>query len=242
MGVLLAARQFVNSALRPLGFSIERLPPPPPPKMAEVWKTDERFVPLRKQITGRTLMPDADLYALYQFVRQTMSLPGGGAGGGDVAEIGVYKGGSARLLAATTAGTGKTLHLFDTFAGMPETDSQRDLHKKGDFSDTSLEGVQAFLAGFNHVSFHQGFFPASAQGLESAKFCLVHIDVDIYRSVLDCCEFFYPRMVPGGIMLFDDYGKPTCPGARQAVDEFLANKPEQACYLVSSQCFIIKHA
>ena len=236
MGVLFKSRSLFNSALRPVGLSVERLSPEPPPKMAEVWKDDQVFMSIRKQIAGRTLMPYPDLFALYQFARQTLNLDG------DIAEVGVYKGGSARLLAQTTASTAKTLHLFDTFEGMPETDSQRDLHKKGDFADTSLEAVRALLAGFNHVAFHQGFFPATAQGLESTKFCLAHIDVDIYRSVRDCCEFFYPRMVPGGILLFDDYGKPTCPGARQAVDEFIADKPEQACYLVSSQCFIIKHA
>jgi len=68
----------------------------------------------------------------------------------------------------------------------------------------------------------------------------VHIDVDIYQSVKDCCEFFYPRLHAGGVMLFDDYGKWTCPGAKLAVDEFFATKPEKRFYFPSGQCFVIK--
>lgn len=55
-------------------------------------------------------------YNLYQFACQTRSVPGA------IAELGVYKGGTAKLLSHVLADTGKTLHLFDTFSGMPKTD------------------------------------------------------------------------------------------------------------------------
>ncbi len=64
--------------------------------------------------------------------------------------------------------------------------------------------------------------------------------IRIYRSVRDCCEFFYPRMETGGVMLFDDYGKFTCLGAKLAVDEYFTDKPEKPYYLPSGQCFIHK--
>jgi hypothetical protein len=47
-------------------------------------------------------------------------------------------------------------------------------------------------------------------------------------------------MVKDGIMIFDDYGFDTCHGARQAVDEFFADKPEHAFYLPSGQCFVVR--
>jgi O-methyltransferase len=73
---------------------------------------------------------------------------------------------------------------------------------------------------YRNVELRKGFFPDTAAGIEDQTFGLVHVDADIYRSVLDCCEFFYPRLRPGAAMVFDDYGCRTTPGAKEAVDEF----------------------
>jgi O-methyltransferase len=159
---------------------------------------------------------------------------------GEVAEIGVYKGGTGRLLSQIFKDTPKTIHLFDTFSGMPTTDPDRDLHKEKDFNDTSLRAVQEFMKDCSNVQFYEGLFPDTADTLKEKAFCLVHVDVDIYKSVLDCCNFFYPRMRESGIMIFDDYGFLSCPGAKLAVDEFFLNKPEQVIYLPTGQCFIIR--
>jgi O-methyltransferase len=172
---------------------------------------------------------------LFQFAKLTSELPG------DVAEVGVYKGGTARLLALTFAPRAKkALHLFDTFEGMPLTDTSVDHHRKGDFADTSLPAVQRQLNGCGEVHFYKGFFPETAGPIENSRFCMVHIDADIYQSVKDSCAFFYPRLEKGGILIFDDYGFPSCPGARKAVDEFLSDKPEVPFYLPSGQCFIVR--
>jgi O-methyltransferase len=66
------------------------------------------------------------------------------------------------------------------------------------------------------------------------------VDVDVYRSILDCCEFIYPRLKTGGVMVFDDYGFPTCPGARKAVDEFFTGKPETPVILQTGQAIVIR--
>jgi len=57
---------------------------------------------------------------------------------------------------------------------------------------------------------------------------------------MDCCDFFYKRLARGGIIIFDDYGYITCPGAKKAIDEFFSGKPEYPCYLPTGQCFAIK--
>jgi O-methyltransferase len=123
---------------------------------------------------------------------------------------------------------------------MPPTDPAKDIHREGDFSDTSLESVKKYLKDCNNVRFYQGFFPDTSIPIINLQFCFVHIDVDIHKSVMDCCKFFYPRMVIGGTMVFDDYGFLGCPGAKKAVDEFFSNKTEFPCYLPTGQCFIIK--
>jgi O-methyltransferase len=172
------------------------------------------------EVKGRTLVGRSRCFMLHGLSLYARALPG------EIAEVGVYRGGTARLLARTNPG--KTVHLFDTFAGMPDHDPNVDVHRRGDFADTSLEGVKQFLQGCPNVAFHQGFFPQTAEPVRDSRFCLVHIDTDIYRSVKDGLEFFYPRLVPGGVLVFDDYEWERCPGVKQAIDEFLADKPNLA--------------
>ena len=183
----------------------------------------------------RTLLGDQALFTLFQLTKQATHLVG------DVAEVGVYKGGTALLFLTMFEITGKQIHLFDTFEGMPETASQgKDFHCAGDFSDTSLPAVMDFLGNSRQVACHPGFFPATASSAADLSFCFVHVDVDIFQSVLDACRYFYPRLVKGGVMVFDDYGFISCPGAKEAVDQFFADKPEQPLYLSSAQAVVFK--
>ncbi|HTX99639.1 MAG TPA: methyltransferase domain-containing protein [Bacteroidota bacterium] len=198
-----------------------------------VWDIDKDFQHAMASVPF-TLVDKQRCFMLYQFALQSLRLEG------HVAEVGVYKGGTAKLIASLLHGSQKMLHLFDTFDGMPETDPDRDLHHKGDFADTSLEGVQRVVGTGEGVRYYPGFFPGTAGPIEPYRFCFVHIDVDIYRSVLDSCDFFYPRMVKGGVMVFDDYGFESCPGAKQAVDQFFSDKDERPWYLPTGQCVVIK--
>ena len=224
-------KDLINRTLSFFGYEIRRIHPVHvnPIRMRD----GNHFAGLMKEIERYTLVDDARCLMIYQMAKHASMMPG------DVAEVGVYKGGTARVLAKTIEPQQKTLHLFDTFSGMPATDSNKDLHKEGDFHDTSLEMVKAYLSDCNNLKYYPGVFPATAEAVEEISFCLVHIDVDIYDSVMDCCKFFYARMQRGGIMIFDDYGFITCPGAKLAVDEFFADKPEYPCYLPTGQCIVI---
>jgi len=185
-----------------------------------------------------TLVSPQPMWILYSLAQQAMALPG------EFVECGVYKGGTALLLARVIrehAGPQKkVLHLFDTFEGMPDTDPEKDMVRKGDFSDTSLEDVRARLAGFPSPIFHQGKVPETLKSISGARICFAHIDVDLYQSVFDCCEVLYPQMVPGGIMVFDDYGFQSCPGARAAVDTWFKTKPEVPLVLPTAQAIVTK--
>lgn len=198
------------------------------------WQAVGDFERLWAIAQTRSLADEARAQTLYQLARHASRI------GGAMAEIGVYRGGTAKLLSAIADDAGRELHLFDTFAGMPETDLARDLHAAGDFADTSLESVKQFLASHRAPRFHQGEFPKTAAPVEQLRFTFVHVDVDIAPAVEACCEFFYPRLVPGGILLFDDYGFTSCPGAKSAADAFFADKPELVLHLVTSQAMVIK--
>jgi O-methyltransferase len=184
----------------------------------------------------RTLVSADRCYVLYTLLRQALALDG------DVWECGVYQGGTAAMLAKIIieSGTHKKLFLFDTFAGMPETDKVRDLHRKGDFSNTSVEEVEAFINAPDVTVMRKGYIPDTFSGLESRRIVFAHIDVDIYRSVIESLEFIWPRLSPGGFVVFDDYGFPTCPGALQAVDEFFAQTPVCPLCLHTGQALVFK--
>jgi O-methyltransferase len=170
---------------------------------------------------------------LYTYLRACLPL------GGAIAEVGVYKGGSAKLLATWAQGT--PFYLFDTFEGMPDTDARVDVHAKGDFSDTSLEGVQQYLAGFENLHFRPGRFPASAASLpDDLRFSFVNLDVDIYESTLEGLRYFFPRLVPGGVLISHDYNSITCPGVKKAFDEFTAGSDIVVTPLFDTQCMITK--
>lgn len=138
---------------------------------------------------------------------------------GDVVEIGVWRGGTAKALAEVAPG--RFVHLFDTFSGMPEPKSETDIHKVGDFADTSLASVESALKGFRNVKFYPGLFPGTMP-VGMPRICFLHLDVDIYQSTKDGLEKFFPLLNVGGIILIDDYGRTSCPGVKVAVDEFAA--------------------
>jgi predicted O-methyltransferase YrrM len=189
-----------------------------------------------------TLLTEDRCYILYSLVGNAVLLDG------DLAECGVYKGGSAWIMAkALSESVGSTkpthkLYLFDTFTGMPATyDCDALVHSEGDFGDTSIESVKKLLSQFDFVEPKPGYIPETFQGLERNKFSFVHIDVDLFSSTKSCLEFFYPRLVPGGIMLFDDYGVRIYEDLeKKAVDEFFADKSEKPISLSNGQTIIVK--
>ena len=183
---------------------------------------------------GRAYLSIREMHNIYNLVQQTSKIDG------DIAEVGVYKGGSAKVIAEFRGD--KSLHLFDTFEGMPEVNSSIDLHKKGDFNDTSLEGVKNYLSEYKDVNFYKGYFPASLEGTncETLKFSFVNLDVDIYEGTKSGLEFFYDRVNRGGIILSHDYRSISCPGVKKAFDEFFSDKPEQVIQLWDTQCLVVK--
>jgi O-methyltransferase len=154
-------------------------------------------------------------------------------------ECGVYKGGSALLLAHILERK-RILRLFDTFEGMPEVNEKYDLHKKGDFKDTNLGlVVQLFREFGSDVVFYKGLIPTTFPNTNE-EIAFAHVDVDIYQSVLDCCEYITPRLSEKGIIVFDDYGFSSCPGAKKAVDEYYEDREEWLYILNTKQAVISK--
>ena len=237
----------IRSLARVCGYEVGRIRPPaklPAIPNAELyqplfspWLGGGDFKRYYDLAAPKTLVSSDRCHVLYTLLRQAVSVPG------DVWECGVYKGGTAAMMAAMLNhyAPKKRLYLFDTFEGMPDTDPARDWHKQGDFSDTSLEAVAAHV-GFDKLCvFRKGYIPDTFKGLEESLIAFVHIDVDVYKSILDCLVFIWPRLATGGFIVFDDYGFPTCPGARTAVDEFFLDKTSVPLCLPTGQALVFKH-
>jgi hypothetical protein len=178
-------------------------------------------------------------FALRELLRLALPLDG------DAAECGVFRGASAFLIAKalTAAGGGKVLHLFDSFVGLSQpTAADGDYWTPGALACGVAE-VQANLAPVaTAVQFYPGWIPERFSEVSEKRFCFVHIDVDLYEPTWEALTFFYPRLVPGGVLVCDDYGFETCPGARKAMDAFFAARSEPVIHLPTGQGFIIRQA
>lgn len=200
------------------------------------WLAGGDFAKYYAHAAPRTLVSPDRCYVLYALLLQSLGVEG------DVWECGVYQGGTAAMIAAVLAGrrAEKRLWLFDTFEGMPHTDPGRDLHKAGDFADTSLESVAAYLGHAERCVLRKGEIPSTFAGLEGARIALAHIDLDIYQAVGDSLRFIWPRLSRGGFIVCDDYGFPTCPGARIAVDEFFSDGKAVPLCLPTGQAIVFR--
>lgn len=178
-----------------------------------------------------TMTPVERMYALWQAVRYVS-----GRVDGDYVECGVWRGGSSMLAGHTfhQLGERRNLWLYDTFEGMPDP-GDRDRRVGGDPLDwetartndyiaanASLEEVKRNMGELDAryvVGKVEDTIPAQAPD----RIALLRLDTDWYESTRHELEHLWPRLVPGGVLILDDYGH--WEGHRQAVDEYFADNP-----------------
>lgn len=154
---------------------------------------------------------------------------------GVLAEVGVFRGGTARVIGEAKGD--RTLHLFDTFEGLPAPTAIDRGFVQGDYA-CSLDAVKAFLTGIPDVHFHAGMFPATSGPVREARFSFVHLDVDLYQSTYDALAFFYPRMSVGAMLISHDYVE--FPAVRQVFDDYFADTAQPVLELTGNQCLVLK--
>ena len=195
-------------------------------------KYDSKFLEILNKIGDNRGADNEENYTLYSSLIATKNLPG------DIAEVGVYKGGTSRLICEVKGE--KNLYLFDTFEGLPESSDNDLLVQKGWLHDTSLESVKSYLSDFKNIHFLKGIFPETAKPISDKKFSFIHLDTNLYQSTLDALEFFWPRMVNGGRIVSHDYNTNSMPGIKKAFSEFFMNQPEKIIDIADSQVIVIK--
>jgi len=169
---------------------------------------------------------------------------------GDVCELGCWRGLSTYQLATQLKERNfqNEFSLFDSFEGLSEVneidkrnDVDIDYNKKRKLFECSEDIVKENLKEFNFIKYYKGWVPDRFEEVKDKRFSFVHVDLDLYQPIIDSIKFFYPRLNTGGVMVFDDYGCATFPGAKKAVDEAL-QELEDAFFLPlpSGQAFIYK--
>lgn len=131
---------------------------------------------------------------------------------GEFWDVGCNSGGSAAIM--KLAAPRKHIRLFDSFQGLPESTLQ-DGRPSEPTRFTAKYEEELWILG----TVYSGWIPYSFAGLEQSKIALAHIDLDLYQGTKDALAFVYPRLVPGGMIVVDDYGS-AWSGVTKAVDEF----------------------
>jgi O-methyltransferase len=173
-------------------------------------------------------------YVLDQLLKLVVHLAG------DFAECGAYKGFSAYRMCLALRGTGRLVHLFDSFEGLSAPDRCDGNYWTAGALRIPERALHETLAEFDNYRCYAGWIPERFCDVADREFCFLHVDVDLYRPTLDSLAFFYSRIAAGGLILLDDYGFKTCPGAKRAADEFFAERPEAIVMLPTGQAFVVK--
>lgn len=199
---------------------------------------DAETVALIERVRPYTMTSAERLWALIHAIEYVVrhEVPG------DYVECGVWRGGSsmaAALALAARGDTSRTLHLYDTFEGMT-TPTGHDRSIEGEAAQALLarevrtrdsptwciadeEDVRCNLASTGYPSdrmrFVRGPVEETLPDAELGSIALLRLDTDWYASTRHELEHLYPRLVPGGILIIDDYGH--WEGARRAVDEYV---------------------
>lgn len=143
---------------------------------------------------------------------------------GATAELGVFRGDFAKEI--NKVFSDRLLYLFDSFEGFVGQDCKieiergyTDHNKQGYFSNTTEQLVMDKMVYPDQCRIYKGCFPNSARGLDE-NFCFVSLDVDLYAPTLAGLEFFYPKLVEGGVILVHDYFSKAFHGVKDAVKKY----------------------
>lgn len=203
------------------------------------WIIDNQFNDCFEKIKSHTLVDKYRCYELWQMVAESSKLKGA------LIEVGVWRGGSGALIAkkAEIEGITNPVYLCDTFTGVVGAGEQDDAYKGGEHANTSREMVEELIKKLrlNSVSILVGAFPKETGSfISDAMFRFCHIDVDVYQSSKDVSEWIWPRLVPGGIIIYDDYGTMLCKGITTFINNERKKKDRIIIHNLNGHAIVIK--
>ncbi len=195
---------------------------------------DDAFWQILPEVHDFTQLPMEPMWSLYEAVRY---LVGKGIKG-DFVECGVFFGGASMLIARTLLSlgeTGRDLWLYDSFQGFVGEQAKDDVTWYGDsiktrfpdFDSMAMDNIASTGYPVDRLRLVKGDIEKTAVDNKNGAIALLRLDTDTYHSTKAELEHFYPKLVPGGILIIDDYGHAF--GARRAVDEYSAIRGGDSC-------------
>lgn len=231
-------KQIIQKIVLALGYKMTRIS-----QIDPVIDRDETFQKIYAVCRPFTMTSKERMYALYKSVEYIVRahIPG------DFVECGVWKGGSAMLMALTLIELGitnKKIYLYDTYEGMPQptefdgkaTDNNSNVIDKwtkkqnvnyNEWCYASLREVKENMAltkyPAHNLVYVKGKVEKTIPKTKPSKIALLRLDTDWYESTKHELIHLYPGVVKRGVLIIDDYGYWT--GAKKAVDEYFSRKP-----------------
>lgn len=203
------------------------------------WLDDREFQALFERIKSDCLVNIYQCWELWTLTRQIASLPG------DLLEVGVWRGGSSVIMAKAMQLSDSRSHLFccDTFAGLVKTGGEDPHLRDGDLADSGPQFVHQKMAqaGVHEYTVLEGVFPdQTGESLQNQRFSLCHIDVDTRASAEGVFEWVWPRLLGGGVVIFQDYGFHRTPGIAALVDEIRGRPGMRVVHNLNGNALVFK--
>lgn len=203
------------------------------------WLDDQEFLSLYEEIEDDCLVSLFQCWELWTLSQQM------GKRDGDVLEVGVWRGGSSVILGRALMRCNSQAKLFccDGFRGLSNVTSEDPYNWEGELSDSSVEAVEKRFATHRveHYQILEGIFPAdTGRQISEHRFSLCHIDVDTRRSAEDVLEWVWPRLVVGGVIVFQDYGFHRTPGITALVDSLRGKANMNIIHNLNGNALIFK--
>jgi O-methyltransferase len=189
------------------------------------------------------------LHTLVWAARQALALPDG-----DFVECGVFQGDMAHVVHSVTgmSGSGRRFFLFDSFEGFDPTITSEadypDLHGYVEMANAYYrrpglyDGVVARFAAHPEIVITKGFLPRALDGVAPAKIAFLHIDLNAATAEVGCLDTLFDRVVPGGLIVFDDYGWSAYRKQKEAEDAWMSHRGYSVLELPTGQGLVVKRA
>jgi O-methyltransferase len=230
MALPFVRREAVRSGAHEMAFPISTYAP---------WHGDPEFRQVYRAVRHHTLVDVWRCHELWSLLAEVRDVPGA------ILEVGVWRGGTGTLMATRAIGLEirDSVYLCDTWKGVVKTGAVDIYYRDGKHDDTSRTTVERLVErmGLRNTVLLQGVFPEDTAGeIADETFRLCHCDVDVYQSASDVLEWVWPRLSPGGVVVFDDYGFPACPGVTKLVDEQRMRPDRMVVHNLNGHGLVIK--
>lgn len=205
------------------------------------WNKDMSFKAVRALIEGFTLVDKYRCFELWKLIEQIAKLERG-----SIIEVGVWRGGTGALIAkqAKNCGIEDRVFLCETFTGVVKAGPKDSVYKGGEHADASRQTVEELIytrMNLDNVVILEGIFPdETGHYVEGKEFRFCHIDVDVYESAKNAAEWIWDKMVPGGIIVYDDYGFYGCDGVTKYVEEQMMCKDRIVIHNLNGHAIVLK--